>query len=261
MDRFGRFLIAASALVVCSMLTLPGGALAQGAQIKIGTEGTYKPYSFFTSGGELTGFDVELVQAICAAAKLDCVMVTMDYDGMVPALNEKKLDAIASGMTITEKRKKTLAFTDRIRSSGKHFVTCAPDKFTDTSPEALKGHIVGTQTGTTNADYFQALYTGSDIRLYKTMDEAFQDLAAGRLDLVLAQEGPAYDFANSSAGKGCKLVGARLDDPKYFGEGVGIAFRQSDTDLVAAFNAGIKQVLADGTYKKLNDKYFSFSLY
>ena len=200
MDRVSRFLTAVITLLLCLMLPQPSATAGQGAEIKIGTEGTYRPISFFTSGGELTGFDVELTLAICERAGLNCVMVTMDNDGMVPALNEKKIDAIASGMTITAKRKKTLAFTDQIRSSGKHFVTCAADKFPDTSPEALKGRTIGTQTGTTSADYFQALYAGSDIRLYKTMDEAFQDLAADRLDLVLSQEVPAYDFAASPAG-------------------------------------------------------------
>jgi lysine-arginine-ornithine-binding protein len=234
---------------------------AQAAEVKVASEGTFKPFSFFTAGGQLTGFDVELVQAICKAAGLDCVMVTMDYEGMMPALKEKKIDVIASGMSITAKRKKVVAFTDRVRASGKRFVACAPDKFPKIGPDDLKGHIVGTQADTTSADYIKALYAGSDIRLYKSMDEAFADLSAGRLDLALAQDATGYAFTTSPAGKGCAFVGDRLDDPKYFGEGVGLALRQSDADLVAALNAGIRKVLADGTYKALNAKYFPFAVY
>lgn len=93
------------------------------------------------------------------------------------------------------------------------------------------------------------------------MDEAFADLSAGRLDLALSQDATGYAFISSPAGKGCAFIGDRLDDPKYFGEGVGLALRQSDTDLLAALNAGLRKVLADGTYKALNDKYFPFSVY
>ena len=123
-------------------------------------------------------------------------MVTMELDAMMPALNDKKIDAMAAGMTITEKHKKTLAFTDRIRSSGKQFVSCTPDKFPDTSPEALKA-ASGTQAGTSNADFFQANYAGSDIRLYKSMDEAFQDLGSGRIELAGADRRRLWLHANS----------------------------------------------------------------
>ncbi len=256
-----RYFVAAAAVLACATWAFFGAAAGQGPEVKVATEGTFRPFSYFTSGGELTGFDVELTRAICKAAGLNCVMITMDLDGMIPALNDKKIDAISTGMSITAKRKKIVAFTDRIRSSGKRFVSCTPDKVTEVSPAALKGRIIGTQSGTTSADFFQADYAGSDIRLYKSMDEAFQDLASGRLELVLSQEGTGYGFTTSPAGAGCKFIGGRVDSPKYFGDGVGIAFRQSDVDLIAAFNAGLRKVLADGTYKAINDKYFPFSLY
>jgi len=252
-------------LAFAVLLALSGTVLlwpraSEAGQVRIASEGTYRPFSYLTPDGQLTGFDVEYIQSVCKAAGLDCVMVTMDYDGMVAALKEKKIDAIASGMTITEKRKKTLAFTDRYRTSGKRFISCAPGKFPKVGPEDLKGATVGTQGETTSGDYLKAVYQASEVRLYKSMDEAFADLSAGRLDLALSQEASGYDFVNSTAGKGCAMVGERLEDPKYFGEGVGIALRQSDTDLLAALNEGIRKVRADGTFKTLNAKYFPFSI-
>ena len=244
---------------VLAVVTLAAGA-AQADEIKIATEGTYKPFSYYTPAGELTGFDVESTLAICKAAGLDCKMVIMELDATLPALNDKKIDAIAVGSTITDKHKKKALYTDSIRSAGKQFVSCTPDKFPDTSPEALKGHTIATQSGTSNADFFQAKYPGSDIRLYKSMDEAFQDLGSGRVELALAQTGVAYAFMQSPEGKGCKFVGARLEDPTIFGTGVGIEVRLGDTELVEKFNAGLKKILEDGTYKALNDKYFPFSL-
>ena len=244
---------------ILAVLTLAAGTV-RADQVRIATEGTYKPFSYFTPSGELTGFDVESTLAICKAAELDCKMVVMELDAMVPALNDKKIDVMAAGTTITEKHKKQTLFTDMIRSAGKQFVSCTPDKFPDTAPEALKGHIIGTQAGTSNADFFQAKYPGSDIRLYKSMDEAFQDLGSGRIELALAQTGVAFGFMQSPAGKGCQFVGARLEDPKYFGTGVGLALRLGDSELAGKLNAGLKKILEDGTFKALNDKYFPFSL-
>jgi polar amino acid transport system substrate-binding protein len=257
MTMFRRFALPMAA--VLAVLTLAAGTV-RADQIRIATEGTYKPFSYFTPSGELTGFDVESTLAICKAAGLDCKMVVMELDAMVPALNDKKIDAMAVGQTITPKHLKQTGMTDSIRTAGKQFVSCTPEKFPDTSPEALKGHSIGTQAGTSNADYFQAKYPGSDIRLYKSMDEAFQDLGSGRIELALAQTGVAWGFMQSPEGKGCQFVGAKLADPKLFGTGVGISTRLGDTQLLDAFNAGLKKILDDGTYKALNDKYFPFSL-
>jgi len=244
---------------ILAVLTLAAGNL-RADQIRVATEGTYRPFSYMTAGGELTGFDVELVQAICKAAGLDCVMVTMDNDAVMPALKDKKVDVLATGMSVTEKRKKVVAFTNPTRSSGKQFVSCTPDKFPDVSPAALKGHAIGTQTGTTSADFFQSEYGTADIRLYKSMDEAFQDLTAGRVELVLAQSAVGYDFTQSPAGAGCKFVGQRMESAKYFGEGVALALRPEDTKLRDALNDGLQKIIADGTYKALNAKYFPFPL-
>src|SRR5882672_5666080 len=105
-----RSFLAATALMAGAIL---GPGTSQAAEVKIATEGTYKPFSYFTAGSELTGFDVELTLAICEAAGLACVMVTMDNDAVLPALKDGKVDAIATGMSVTEKRKKIVAFTER----------------------------------------------------------------------------------------------------------------------------------------------------
>jgi len=238
-----------------------GSAHAQDTAIKIGTEGTYAPFSYYTADGKLTGFDVELTQALCEGAKIRCEFVTLEFDGMVEALQQKKIDAISAGMTITEKRKKFVAFTDSLRSSDKRFVTCKPDQFKDTSPEALKSHIIGTQSGTSSVDYFNAYYAGSDIRLYKSMDEAFQDLAAGRIELAMATEPVGYSFINTPAGKGCEFAGKRLKDEKLFGSGVGIALRKEDEDLLKNLNGALRAIRDNGTYETINKKYFPFSVY
>jgi lysine-arginine-ornithine-binding protein len=249
-----RFLLLLGLLLVQSQ-TRP--AISE-ESLRVATEGTYAPFSFYTPDGKLTGFDVDVARALCEAARLACEFVTLDYEGMVEALQQKKIDAIAAGMSITEKRKKMVAFTESYRSSDKRFVSCGAQPITDISPEALKSRVIGTQAGTSSVDYMKAHYAGSDIRLYKSMDEAFQDLGAGRLDLALATEPVGYAFMTTPSGKNCAFAGPRIKDEKLFGQGVGIAFRKEDTALVERFNAALSAIRASGTFAAINKRYFPF---
>ena len=126
-------------------------------------------------------------------------------------------------------------------------MSCASRQIEDISPAALKGVTIGTQGGTVSDDFLEDAYKGADVRLYKTMDEAYQDASAGRIDLVLAGEAISYDFMRRQSGKNCRYVGERLPDGKWFGAGCGIAVRKTDPDLRDKLNAALKELLADGT--------------
>jgi polar amino acid transport system substrate-binding protein len=236
-------------------------AAAEGQKIRIATEGTYRPFSYYDASGKLTGFEIDLVEAICAKIKADCEWVVMDFDGMIPALQEKKIDAIASGLRITEKRKKVIDFADKYYTAYAQFVTCGHKDLTDISPAALKGMTVGTQSGTSNTDFLNANYAaGSNVRLYKAMDEVYLDLQAGRLDVALSSFFVAYDFVHSDKGKDCAFIGEKLSNPQYFGQGVALGIRKGEDTLRNQLNEGIQAVNADGTFDKINAKYWPFSI-
>ena len=132
------------------------------------------------------------------------------------------------------------------------------------SPEfhALKGKVVGAQSGTTQADYTVASYPDADVRLYPTQDEASLDMASGRIDVMVGDMLPLLDFVEKSEdGKCCKLAGEPITDPAFVGEGVGIALRKENTELRDRLNKALAEIRADGTYKAINDKYFSIDLY
>src|SRR5262249_752937 len=158
---------------------------------------------------------------------------------------EKKIDGIASGMRITEKRKKVVDFADKYFSPYSQFVTCSHKDQADTGPAALKGMVIGTQGGTSNADFLTSVYaTDADIRVYNVMEEVYLDLQAGRLDAALSSAFVGYDFLHSDKGKGCAFIGGKMTDPKYFGDGVGIGIRKGDDALRNLLNEGIKAVNA-----------------
>lgn len=227
--------------------------------IKMGTEGAYPPFNFIDSKGKPGGFDVEIGNALCEAMNADCTWVTSDWDGIIPALEAKKFDTIVASMSITDERKKKIGFTDKYYSSPIKFIRLKSKKYT---PESIKGRVVGTQGGTVTEDFLKATF-GDDIKIkaYKTQDEANLDLLNGRLDLVAADGAVLDGFLNKEKGKRAEFIGKSYDNKKILGEGIGIGVRKEDNDLRKKLNDAIKQIREDGTYQKINKKYFNFDLY
>ncbi|MEL7303292.1 MAG: transporter substrate-binding domain-containing protein, partial [Pseudomonadota bacterium] len=131
----------------------------------------------------------------------------------------------------------------------------------EVTPDGLKGKAIGAQSSTTHATYLEDNYKGSNIKLYATQDEANADLVAGRVDAVLADSVVLLDWLKGKDGSCCEQTGEAIVDPKWFGEGAGIAVRKGDDELREMFNKAIAEIRKDGTYEKINAKYFPFSIY
>ncbi len=256
-----KLFAAALALVAALLIAGQSSSAADWKKIRIGTEGTYEPFTFMDASGQLQGFEIDLMKALCVKMEAECEFVTMEFDGIVPALIEGKIDAISTSMTITEKRKEIVDFSDKYYTPRRQFVSCLGETIADTSPEALKGRVIGSQTGTAASDFLAEVYPSSELKLYKSMDDAYPDLIAGRIDLIMASVPKAYTFLNSDAGKPCRNAGESFYNEKFFGQGVGVALRKEDGDLKAKFDQAIKDVLADGTHDAITKNYFPFSIY
>jgi polar amino acid transport system substrate-binding protein len=250
------------ALAAAALALGIGAASAEGMKVRIATEGAYPPFNQKNADGSLSGFDVDIANALCEKMKAQCTIVAQDWDGIIPGLLAKKYDAIIASMSITDERKKTIDFSDKYYNTPARFIVGKTSGITDVSPEGLKGKTIGAQSSTIHANYLEAKYkAGSTLKLYSTQDEANADLAAGRLDAILADSIVELDFLNKKDGACCQFAGPDFKDPEFFGSGAGIGLRKEDTKLKEAFNAAIKEIIADGTYKKINDKYFPFSIY
>jgi lysine-arginine-ornithine-binding protein len=259
-----RFVIGLAAAAVALATAAMPVAAKEWKTIRIGTEGAYPPFNFQDSNKELQGFDIDVAKALCDKMKAKCEFMAQDWDGIIPALKAKKYDAIVASMSITEERKKQVDFTDKYYQTPARFATKKVGGFSAVTPEALKGKTVGAQSSTIHANYLEDLYKskGVTVKLYGTQDEANADLAAGRLDGVLADSVVLYEWLEKGdAGKCCQFVGPDIKDVKYFGEGAGIAVRKEDKDLKQQFNKALAEIIKDGTYEKLNKKYFPFSIY
>jgi arginine/ornithine transport system substrate-binding protein len=233
--------------------------------VRIGVEGAYPPFSWTTADGQLKGFDIDIAIALCKAMGVDYKLVPQDWDGIIPALLARKYDAIIASMSITEERKKKVAFTNKYYNTPAKFVCKkgAMKEFTrDEVAKVTAGKKIGVQRETIHDRFISDVGKDATIKRYGTQDDAYLDLVAGRVDMLLA-DSVAMDggFLKKPEGKDFQFIGPDITDEKWFGVGAGIALRKQDKDLVEMFNKAIEQIRADGTYKKIQDKYFDFNVY
>jgi octopine/nopaline transport system substrate-binding protein len=255
-----------------------GGAAAQQKTVKIATEGAYAPWNFTGAGGKLEGFEIDLANDLCARMKVKCEIVAQDWDGIIPALQAKKYDAIMAGMSITDERKKVIDFAGPYANSPNGFLVAKdsplakmPGKgeaFNLTSQQAaaekaieaykplLKGKTVGVQTSTIHSAFADKYLKGTaEIREYKTTEAHDLDLAAGRIDAVLADSTSIIGTLEKPEFKDYVLAGPSITGG-MLGAGVGTGLRQGDTELKKAFDEAIQGAIKDGTIKKLSEKWF-----
>lgn len=253
-----------------TILKIAAAALVFGAatsafaadKIKIGTEGAYPPFNSVTADRKVVGFDIDIANALCEKMKAECEIVTQDWDGIIPGLIAKKYDAIIASMSITDERKTQVDFTNPYYKSALTFVGKKGSGIKEVTAEILKGKTIGAQAGTTQADFITAAFPDVELKSYPTQDEVNLDLVSGRIDLGVSDLFPMLDWiAQAKDGACCELVGAPVLDPKFAGQGAGIAVRQEDDTLREAINKALDEIVADGTYKKINDKYFAIDIY
>lgn len=253
-----RIVFAASAAVLALSV---GTAGAQELTLKIGTEGAYPPFNNLTPDGKLEGFDVDIAKALCEEMKAKCEFVTQDWDGIIPALQAGKFDAIIASMSITPERKEKVDFTNKYYQTPPAIVAPKDSDIKGVTKEDLAGKTIGVQGSTTHFNYAEKTYTDSTIKPYPTAQEYQLDLANGRIDAANDDIIVAQQFLETPEGACCKIVGTIKPVPEIHGEGVGVAVRKGETDLINKFNAAIDAIRANGKYKEINDKYFSFDAY
>jgi len=229
---------------------------AQAQDVKIGVAAEpYPPFSEKNTKGEWVGFEMDLYKAVCEDQKLKCELVEVAWDGIIPALQEKKIDVIWSSMSITDERKQVIDFTDMYYDSANVLIGAKADDAQpdSTKPDSVKGKIIGVQTSTIHANFIQKYFGNSaEVKLYDTLDNALADLKAGRVDYVSESSTSLAPFLQSNPDFTTKATWPL--DP-IFGNGVGGGVRKDDTDLKAKLNAGIANVVKSGKYDEMLAKY------
>jgi len=230
--------------------------------LRFGVDPTFPPFESKDSDGSLQGFDIDLGNAICAQAKVSCKWVQIGFDGSIPALQAKKFDAILSAMSMTEKRREQVAFSDMLYVTPSALITPADSALTD-DIATLRGKNIGVAQGTIQETYAQTYWApkGVSVVSYPNQMEIYPDLVAGRLDGTLANAVSAdQGFLNTAEGK--KYVNkVTLTDKAVLGNGVGIGLRKDDVANLKLINAALAELHRNGTYDRLAQKYFKYKVY
>ncbi len=248
------------AMIAAAAIALGTAALADPVKVGIAAE-PYPPFASPDASGNWVGWEVDIINAVCKAAEMECAITPVAWEGIIPSLTGGQIDAIMASMSITEERMKVIDFSDKYYNTPTVVVAAKGSGITPT-PEGLAGKTIGVQVSTIHEAYAKAHFPDAVLKTYQTTDEGFQDLAAGRIDASQADSIAIDAFMASDAGKACcEIAGAVADDPAILGAGVGVGLRKGDTELKEKFNAGIKKILEDGTYDAISKNYFASSIY
>jgi len=259
-----------------------GGASAQQKTIKIATEGAYAPWNLTGAGGKLEGFEIDLANDLCGRMKVKCEIIAQDWDGIIPALQAKKYDAIMAGMNITDKRLEVINFSQAYAATPHGWgvmkdsplaklagtgTTVSFEKDPEGAKKAieawkplLKGKTVGVQGSTVNSQFLETyLKDVIQIREYKTTEQHDLDLTAGRIDAIFAGYGALSATQEKPEFKNMMVAGTGMRGG-LLGRGVAVGMRKDDAELKAMFDKAIQAAIADGTIPKLSQKWFKVDM-
>ncbi|WP_439817688.1 transporter substrate-binding domain-containing protein [Zavarzinia sp. CC-PAN008] len=264
MRRIAGPVLATLVLATLALVALAAGkaAQAEGRAIRLGTTPeAYPPFTWVDEDGQLRGFEIDLAQAVCAAARLDCTWVVEPWETIIPALRDGRFDAIAASMSITAERRRKVDFSEPYYNTPAWFVG-RRDQAIALDRTGLKGRSVGVQVLTIHFNFVQAKFGDVlAIRTFDTQAEANRALVKGDVDLLLADSLSVYDsLLSTPEGAAFEQKGPPIVDP-IMGDGVGFAVRPGDDALRERLNAAIQQIRRDGTYRVINDRYFTFDVY
>jgi len=251
---------AAAFALAFSALTLAANA----ETLRIGTEGTYKPWTMADANGKVSGFDADMANAVCKKLGADCVWKVQNLETLIPAVANGKFDMIWSSVSATAARAKKVDFSVPYAMSRGRFVIRANSplaqiKDKDALFKALADKPVGAESGTIYAQYLQAGLPDSKIQLYGTFNELLTDLGSGRLDAAYEDITVWGDYLanNKNSGFVYSPVDIKSDPKGILGGGASVGFRKGDNALRERVNKAICALEADGTVKKLSEKWFS----
>ncbi|MEZ9056750.1 ABC transporter substrate-binding protein [Vibrio pelagius] len=250
-------------LLVAALAATAATGVAQAKEwktVRFGIEGAYPPFSWTEADGSLKGFDVDMANALCTEMQVKCKIVAQDWDGIIPSLLARKYDAIIAAMSITEERKKKVDFTGKYALIPNKFIA---KKGAGLNFDDLSGQKIAVQRATTHDKYLTDNYGDTvEIVRYGSFDEAYLDLANGRVAAVLGDASALEEgVLNKAGGEAYEFVGPSLTDPKWFGDGFGIAVRKQDKDLTKKIDEAIISLREKGIYQDIAAKYFNYDVY
>ena len=250
-------------LCLAGLLTgMQGGALAKNEYppLRVAVDAPYPPFAMVDKRGNLSGFDVDIANALCAELKRTCVIKAVPFDDIIPGIVAGDIDIGIAGMGVTEERLKHVDFTDKYFRSLTIYIE-RKGTVHSLTPEGLKGLRIGAQAGTMQEKYLRENFNAtSTIITEPNHDDVLTMLGKGELDLVLVDGLAGYAFLKTEAGTGLETVGGPLESADIVDSSC-IAVSKKQPELREAINSAIQNLRRSGTYGKINRRYFDFNIY
>jgi len=238
----------AAALVGLSLIGAVSTASAQDKELIVATDTAFVPFEF-KQGSTYTGFDIDLWAAIAKELNLKYKLQPMDFNGIIPGLQTKNIDVALAGITIRDDRKQVIDFSDPYYESGLAILVAANEDAIKSAKD-LAGKNVAVKTGTATVDFMKKEVPEAKLRLFPNIDNAYLELATGRVDAAV-HDTPNVQYYANTAGKGrVKVVGTVKSGDFY-----GIAFPKG-SDLVAKVNQALATLKSNGQYDAIYTKWF-----
>lgn len=244
-------------LVIGATAALLGSLSALAAEtegLKVGIEPNLKPFVYLDEKGQAAGFDVDVANLVCEKIGKTCEFVVMSWDGLIPALQSRKIDAVISGMSITAQREQVVGFTRPYYKTPSQLLRLA-----DRPVAQVQGYRIAVLRGSSDEQYAKANMPKAVVVGYTNQNEALFDLAAGRVGYVL---GPRLELVAGITDPALfAFDGPLIDDPAFYGPGIGMATRKDDADLLHSLNEAIVAIHQDGSWQTASDRYFDVDLW
>lgn len=229
-------------------------------KITIATEAAFPPFNYLDRKGIPAGFEMELAQEACQRIKAECEFIALKWDELIPGLIDKKFDIIMSSMEVTRERRQRMGLSRRYYLSPGAFIAPKGAPY-DGPPSLLRNKRIGIQRDSMHADWADKSFRRSaQLKRYDTIQQALVGLANDEVDAVFGDKAQLWLWSQKPEGKCCELVGQDIKDTQTLGVGVAAGLRKEDAKLREALNKAFGEMIADGTYKKINEKYFPFAL-
>ncbi|EAL3832666.1 basic amino acid ABC transporter substrate-binding protein [Campylobacter upsaliensis] len=249
MRKIFAFLVAFLSLfvVACSDTSTTNNDSNASLSLRVGTAPNYKPFDY-KEDAKLTGLDIDLVNEIAKREGIELTWVEMSFDGLIPALKTGKIDMIASAMSATEDRRKSVDFSD-VYYTTKNLYIKKKDNEALNSKEDLEGKIIGVQLGTLQEPVAKAI-KDTKVQSNESLSVVIMELKEGKIDAVVADKDVSTGYLKENA----DLIG--FFEEEDGSEGFSFAFdKDKQKEAIEKFNKGLKDLKADGTYDQILTKY------
>jgi len=227
-------------------------------KLRVATEGTYPPFSYLDDSGKLAGFDVDIAYALCEAMTRECEVKAYAWSELLDRMEAGEYDMIVASMANTEERAKRVDFTDYYYRS--HSIFAGRSDIKGTTPDDLADKTLAVGRDTIQEAFLSRHYPRSHILLTDNLPQAFQMLLDGKADLMLSDTTNLLDLLQQPEAEGFDFVGEPISSPDLQSK-AHIAVGKGNDALRRAVNKTLEELRLNGTYDRINRKYFPFSIY